>query len=130
MPAPPPPVHTRWKPGQSGNPGGRPKGSISLTARLRRALNANDGEKADKLIDAMIKGAEKGQHQGTIIKLIFDRIDGAVLSRERVKAAQEAIDGVLDIAERLLPVEYYAVLVQALAEQECAAAAGETEAVE
>jgi len=33
----PPPVATRWKPGQSGNPGGRPKGE-SITALLRRVL--------------------------------------------------------------------------------------------
>lgn len=29
MPAPPPPLHSRWKPGQSGNPTGRKKAKIS-----------------------------------------------------------------------------------------------------
>jgi hypothetical protein len=36
-----PPAHSRWKPGQSGNPGGRPKGRLSQGALLRRILNEN-----------------------------------------------------------------------------------------
>jgi uncharacterized protein DUF5681 len=38
---PEPPVETRWKPGQSGNPGGRPKG---LQRRVRE-LCGDDGDK-------------------------------------------------------------------------------------
>ncbi|MGG5823856.1 DUF5681 domain-containing protein [Falsiroseomonas sp. HW251] len=34
-----PPVHTRFKPGQSGNPVGRPKGATDLRAALVKALN-------------------------------------------------------------------------------------------
>jgi hypothetical protein len=33
-----PPIHTRFKPGQSGNPRGRPKGSKSIDQVLRQAL--------------------------------------------------------------------------------------------
>lgn len=33
-----PPTHTQFRPGQSGNPGGRRKGSASTMTRLRRAL--------------------------------------------------------------------------------------------
>ncbi len=34
-----PPEHTRFRPGQSGNPRGRPKGSANLTTLLEEALN-------------------------------------------------------------------------------------------
>jgi hypothetical protein len=34
--APPPPVEQRWKPGQSGNPGGRPKGLPAKIGALTR----------------------------------------------------------------------------------------------
>ena len=33
-----PPQHSRWQPGQSGNPRGRPKGARSLAALLANAL--------------------------------------------------------------------------------------------
>lgn len=35
-----PPKHTRFKPGQSGNPAGRPKGVKNFASILRKALNA------------------------------------------------------------------------------------------
>ena len=34
-----PPVNTRWRPGQSGNPRGRPRGSKNLINFLAEALN-------------------------------------------------------------------------------------------
>lgn len=34
-----PPTHSQFKPGQSGNPRGRPSGSKSLSTLLRKALN-------------------------------------------------------------------------------------------
>jgi len=36
-----PPVETRFKPGVSGNPGGKPKGSFSIRAAIKRELAAN-----------------------------------------------------------------------------------------
>lgn len=54
----PPPSH-RWKPGQSGNPCGRPKGSISLMVRferrLREAVLSGDRELADAVVEAMVR---------------------------------------------------------------------------
>ena len=35
-----PPVHSRFKPGQSGNPRGRPKGSLNFETDLKRTLQA------------------------------------------------------------------------------------------
>jgi hypothetical protein len=43
------PVHSRFKPGQSGNPRGRPKGGLNFETDLKRTLQApvtvNDGGK-------------------------------------------------------------------------------------
>jgi hypothetical protein len=33
-----PPKHSRFKPGQSGNPRGRPKGSVNLRTRISQQL--------------------------------------------------------------------------------------------
>lgn len=54
MPAPPPPIETRWKPGVSGNPGGRPK----IDERIRRLAQA-DSEEAYQVVKAMMLTADK-----------------------------------------------------------------------
>lgn len=73
----------KFQPGQSGNPGGRPKGAISLSTQLRKALKQKitlgDGTKmsaADVVIRKAIQGAMQGDVQ--LIRLIFDRIDGKI----------------------------------------------------
>ena len=79
-----PPVETRFKPGQSGNPGGRPKGR-SLTARLRELLEKGEingkpipggRQVADLVVEAMVKGAIKGNSK--LIVEVLDRNDGKV----------------------------------------------------
>ncbi|MCK1324665.1 MULTISPECIES: DUF5681 domain-containing protein [unclassified Bradyrhizobium] len=48
-----PPLHTRFKPGQSGNPRGRPKGSLNFTTDLKTVLLApvalNDGGRSRRV---------------------------------------------------------------------------------
>jgi hypothetical protein len=65
-----PPLHTRFKPGQSGNPSGRPKDSKSLKTLLHAILNEQislqEGSqsrkisKAEAIMRRLIMGALKG----------------------------------------------------------------------
>jgi hypothetical protein len=65
-----PPVHTRFKPGQSGNPSGRVKGSKNLKSLFHQILNEHiplvDGAqskkvtKAEALMRRLVIGALKG----------------------------------------------------------------------
>jgi len=74
----------QWKPGQSGNPGGRPKGK-SITARLRKILDSEytDGRTvADHIVDIVVKEILKpsgkyGFNTG-LLKEILDRTEGKV----------------------------------------------------
>src|SRR6185436_20899389 len=56
-----PPVHTRFKPGQSGNPKGKPKGQKKLAAVFRDILNEQvsirEGDKVPKVskVEAMFR---------------------------------------------------------------------------
>src|SRR5437879_1349165 len=66
----------RFRPGASGNPGGRPKGA-SLGALLREALDADDGTgktRAERLAETLVTAAIGGDVRA--IALVFDRVDG------------------------------------------------------
>ena len=72
-----PPEAHRFKPGQSGNPSGRPKGT-SLTARLRKILDeVEDGKTvAQRLMEAGVEAAKKGDFR--FWNAIFERMEGKV----------------------------------------------------
>lgn len=77
-----PPKETRFKKGQSGNPKGRPKGSVSLASRLEKALNemveVRDGDrvrkmtKAEIMIQSLIARSMKGDQRAvsTLLRLM------------------------------------------------------------
>lgn len=73
----------RWKKGDpSPNPSGRPKGSLSLTAALRKLLSQKGKTKKEKykeLMDKLYEQASEGSPK--LMQLIFDRIDGKVPDR-------------------------------------------------
>jgi hypothetical protein len=74
----------RFKPGQSGNPAGRPKGR-SLTAVVREmldeALDDKDPRPAiERIVKTLLKLAESGDLDAA--KLLFDRTDGPVKAKE------------------------------------------------
>lgn len=58
---------------------GRPKGSVSITAYIRKALAQDDDAKAKILADAWIMQAAKGN--GVIAKQLWDRVDGPVTDK-------------------------------------------------
>jgi hypothetical protein len=76
------PVRGRpFQPGQSGNPGGRPRGSKSLVNLLIEALRkrAKDGKGGEKefyelLAESIVVNAAKGN--AALVKLIFDYHEG------------------------------------------------------
>jgi hypothetical protein len=72
----------RFLPGNRANPGGRPKGSVSLTTLLRNRLAKNPHE-AEEIVNALIalcKGKELGA-----LKEAFDRIDGKPTETQKIE---------------------------------------------
>ena len=71
----------QFKKGQSGNPGGRPKGSVSIEAALRRRLA--DGEDGDKIVQGLVTQALRKALEGDykFFNLILERIDGRIADR-------------------------------------------------
>lgn len=125
---PPPPQ--RWKPGQSGNPSGRPKGSVSITEKLRmivgravtdfpayvkiaQGLGISPEEIAvmkvgEVVAHAAILQAVRGKPQ--IVTEVLDRVDGPV-TREIRDEGRLGVSDVLDlVAESGLSEEAMAAL--------------------
>ena len=68
-----------WKPGQSGNPGGRPKGK-SITAELRKLLDK--GTTAEDLAEILLK---MGKKDLAALREVLDRSDGKVTDTHRIE---------------------------------------------
>ncbi len=71
-----------WKKGTSGNKNGRPKGSVSLTTRLKKYL-AEHPEQERELMEAWIKYAKRGSFPH--LKEIIERLDGKVKEIMEIK---------------------------------------------
>jgi hypothetical protein len=71
----------QWKKGVSGNPSGRPKGSISLEAELRKRLN--NGEEGEKIVEGLVTRALRSALNGDwrFFNMILERVDGKVADR-------------------------------------------------
>lgn len=76
----------RFKPGQSGNPAGKPKGTMSLTANLRALM-----EKEIDVVDPITKEPGKKKIGEVInLRLIANSIKGDARS---IKIVQERLEG-------------------------------------
>ncbi|HZO26709.1 MAG TPA: DUF5681 domain-containing protein [Chloroflexota bacterium] len=77
----PPPAATRFQPGQSGNPGGRPKRrpiTELLAAELERAAGRSDVTKGQKLVERLVSIALQGKRSDSVaaMRLIMSYTDG------------------------------------------------------
>ncbi len=86
-----------YKPGQSGNPGGRDKDT--LTPLLRQFLNADNEAEKIVIIKEMINIAKSSGMRGQVaaLKEIFDRIDGRVPETHKIES---------DVPVIILPTVY------------------------
>jgi len=89
-----------WKPGQSGNPGGRPKGSYSIMAKIREVLRMpyprGDGEEPtpdytvrDEIAHIIIEKAIKGGFP--FVKELIERVDGKVPDHVVVESTKRMV---------------------------------------
>jgi hypothetical protein len=86
-----PPRHTRFKPGRSGNPRGRPGGSKNLTTLLNDALN-------EPVVVAEIGGRRKITKRQAIITQLVNRS-----AKSDLRATKILLDIVQDIERRTEP---------------------------
>jgi Family of unknown function (DUF5681) len=109
-----PPERTRFKPGQSGNPRGRPKGSLNMATVLERTLkekvvvNENGKRKVVSKLEAAVKQlanqAASGQPRAmqlltTLLRSVEDRAIAAPAPGENLEDADTKV--FLGIVKRL-----------------------------
>ena len=75
-----------WKPGQSGNPNGRPPGPTATTV-LREMLEANDGEKLREIAKVLLSLAMTGDIKA--IREVLDRAYGKPVQAISIKPQTE-----------------------------------------
>lgn len=75
--------HGRILPGSGPlNPGGRPKGSVSLKTIMLRKL-AEDPARAERIVSQWLNKAEAGEFQH--LKELLERVDGSVKQQSQIE---------------------------------------------
>lgn len=95
-----PPFDTRWKPGQSGNPNGRPKGKTDLYAELqsvlltRIAIGGEGSERSMTIQEALVRKARQMALDGSLAmqKIVLQLESAAPVRDERRDPYAEALD--------------------------------------
>ncbi len=76
-------IDNQWKPGQSGNPSGRPAGK-SITAELRKLIDSGtNAEDMAKILCALCK--KMGPDQMRALRELLDRTDGKVAETHKIE---------------------------------------------
>jgi len=84
-----PPKSTRWKPGQSGNPNGRPKGSKNASTMAKAALG--------RKVAATVNGRRR---QLTVVEIAYRRLGDKAMAGD-----QKALGFLLLLANNMEPPE-------------------------
>lgn len=73
-----------WKPGESGNPAGKPKGTLNRKTLLQKwtTVASANGTVEDDIALALIKQANKGDVAA--IKEIFDGLHGKIVEKSEI----------------------------------------------
>ncbi len=85
-----PPAEHRWKPGQSGNPKGRPASCI-ITKGLVEAIEKDDGKVAKQLRKVIIDKAKAGNKD--FMNILLDRTEGKVKERIDITTNDQPLGG-------------------------------------
>ena len=72
----------RFKPGHSGNPDGRPKNEVSITAIIKAHLEEHP-EDIKNIVEMLIGKAKDGDKDH--LKILLDRVDGKVVEKHEIK---------------------------------------------
>lgn len=93
-----PPLESRFKPGQSGNPGGKPKGASVVGPMLRALARDPDedgyGRAAVEIAEKAIQFAKDGDGKAVAAILgLMDRTDGPLV-KERINSNTHVVTGI------------------------------------
>lgn len=90
------PVSTSWKPGESGNPNGRPPKGYSITEWFKNMLNSNP-EVKDAIGKSIMKKALEGDTAAQ--KMVWQYMDGMPQQRTDITSGNKPIPilGVMNV---------------------------------
>lgn len=96
-----PPVHSRFKPGQSGNPSGRPKGGQNLKTLFNKILNEEvalrDGSdvrkisKAEAILRSVVVGALRGDTRSLAMLLRLAEQAGGFEDKQDIQKIERIV---------------------------------------
>lgn len=110
-----PPIETRFRPGESGNPGGRPKTGASISEALQILIrdgampNGKNRTRAWRIAARMLQDAEDGDPRAQV--LVLERTEGRLPTP--TPANVEEPTGVVFVPVQHMEREAWAALAQA-----------------
>jgi hypothetical protein len=93
-----------WKPGQSGNPNGRPKKEFAFKTAIIQALRVKGPDGVPyrrRIARKLVELADQGNIEA--IKILLERVDGKVVERREI-AGPEGAPLELRVVERIVRV--------------------------